>query len=90
MTQASMMNAPTNMPGNKPAKKTVAGNLLHRGWREVAAALDVFVGVAVGLADEAVLEAEVELADADVVPDLLALVRREQTALSWSCPAMQA
>ena len=29
ITQASIMNAPINIPGNKPARNTPTGNLLH-------------------------------------------------------------
>jgi hypothetical protein len=29
MTQASIINAPTNIPGNNPARNTPMGNLLH-------------------------------------------------------------
>jgi hypothetical protein len=92
MTQPSIINAPTNMPGKSPAKKTVAGNLLQCAWIEAAAALEVFVAVAVELAD-VVFEVEVELleaGDVSVDPDLLELVKREQKDLSLPCPATQA
>jgi hypothetical protein len=53
------MNAPRNMPGNKPARKTVAGNLLH------AFSSCAELVLAPGVAVEVELEPEVELFDVE-------------------------
>ena len=58
ITQASALNAPMNMPGNRPAKKTPAGNVLH-----LAAGSDLFESIpaeAVALVGD-VVEEDVEV-----------------------------
>lgn len=61
------MKAPMNMPGNKPARKTVTGNLLHEfsNCAELVLALGVALEVEVELAaelfDGEVFEEELEL-----------------------------
>lgn len=63
------MNAPRNMPGNKPARKTVAGNLLHAF--SSCAELELAPGVAVAV--EVELELEVKLFDVEGLEEELEL-----------------
>jgi hypothetical protein len=74
MTHASIRNAPKNMPGNRPARKTPIGNLLHCGcvWAADAFAVDE-LGVEVEMDDvlvPAVEEVLVAVADEVVVDEL--------------------
>jgi hypothetical protein len=93
ITQASMKNAPMNMPGKKPAKKTPTGNLLHLGSISDSEELtpgEVILEVAVELVDVAVCdevaeellldEAPVDVEEVSVLPDLLVSAIRLQMA----------
>lgn len=84
MTQASIRNAPTNMPGNSPARNTPIGNLLHCSLAAAVAptAVELVVEVAVEelvldvfVADEVVVEElDAVSEDESVFPTMLVLV----------------
>lgn len=70
------MNAPRNMPGNKPARKTVGGNLLHdfSSCAELvlapAVAVEMELELKAGLFDVEGLEEELELCVDDALAPL--------------------